>query len=160
MDKNTKDILIYGSTALALYFVLIRPLLQKIGIQKTAEQLEQERVSRAGREKFIEDTLKKQKPSRPSGQFAVWADQLYEYLKYSGISDKKKEAFELLFKFIHRDADIALLSKYFGARQEYNFGLPVGGLKNLSEFVVANLSRDQINRINQAYARSKMTFRF
>lgn len=160
MEKNTKDLIIYASTALAGYFLLIRPLLQKLGIQKTAEQLEQERISRAGREQFIEQALKKQKPKRPTGQYAIWADQLYEYLKYSAISDRKSDAFKILFTFIHNDADMALLQKYFGARQEYNFGLPVGGLKNLSEFVVSNLSRDQINRINQAYARSKMTFRF
>jgi hypothetical protein len=160
MDKNTKDFIIYVGTGAAIYFALVRPLLQKLGIQKTGEEIAQEKTIQAGRVKFIESALKKIKPTRNEGQFALFADQLYEYLKYSGLSDDKNKAFNLLFTYIHNDADIALLTKYFGKRQEYAFGLPVGGKKNLSEFVASNLNNQQIARINQAYAKSKMAFRF
>lgn len=160
MDKETKNMLIIFTAGAAVYFAIIQPLLQKLGIQQTEQEKEQERQNKAVQEQFITDTLKRQKPSREPGQFKLFADQIHEFLKYSAISDKKEQAFRILFTFIHRDADIALLSRYFGERQEYNFGLPVGGKKNLSQFVVSNLSRNDINRINQAYARSKMKFRF
>lgn len=159
IDKNTKDIIIYAGTGLALYFAVLRPLLQKLGIQKTSEEIEQAKTIKQGRTKFISDALKKQRSTRPEGQFAVFADQLYEYLKRSAISDNKTAAFNLLMVYIQNDADAALLSKYFGQRPEFAFGLPVGK-KNLSEFVVSNLSKDAIARINQAFAKSKMTFRF
>jgi len=159
LDKNTKDIIIYGGTGIALYFAVLRPLLQKLGIQKTSEEIEQAKTVKAGRVKFIEDALKKQRPTRPEGQFAVFADQLHEYLKRSAVSDNKTAAFNLLMVYIQNDADAALLAKYFGQRPEFAFGLPTGK-KNLSEFVVSNLSKDAIARINAAYAKSKMSFRF
>lgn len=167
IDKNTKDLIIYAGTGLALYFAILRPLLQKLGIQKTREEIEQAKTQQKGRIKFIEDALKKPnprqtgggKPTRPEGQFAVMADQLHEYLKRSAVSDNKTAAFNLLMTRIQNDADAALLAKYFGKRPEFAFGLPTGA-KNLSEFVVSNLSKDAIARINQAYAKSKMTFRF
>jgi hypothetical protein len=167
IDKNTKDIIVYAGTGLALYFILLRPLLQKLGIQKTSEELQQQKTQKQGRVKFIEDALKKPKkeqtaggkPTRPVGQYAIWADQIYEYLKRSAVSDNKVAAFNILMQFIQNDADIALLSKYFGTRSEFAFGLPTGK-KNLSEFIVTNLDKDTIARLNSAYARSKMTFRF
>lgn len=167
MDNNTKNLLIYGGTGIAVYFLFLRPLLQKLGIQKTSEELEQERVVKQGRTTFIEQALRKPKktqtgggrPTRPEGQYALFADQLYEYLKRSAVSDNKTAAFNLLMTYMQNDADIALLAKYFGTRPEYAFGLPIGK-KSLSEFVVTNLPKDAIARINQAYAKSKMTFRF
>lgn len=159
---------LYIGAAVGGYFLVLKPLLEKIGLKKTTEELEQGKTQKQGREKFINDAIKKPDPkqtkkglpTRSEGQYAVWADQIYEYLKYSKLDDKKDLAFELLFKYFHNDGDIALLTKYFGKRQEYTFGLPIGGPKNLSEFVTTNLSKQQINRLNNAYLKSKMKFRF
>lgn len=160
LDKNTKDLLIYAGIGTATYFLVVKPLLQKFGIVKTAEQTQQEEITNKGRDKFIADTLKVIKPTKPESQFAILADQLYEYLKYSAISDEKKKAWELLYINLNNDADAALMLKYFGKRQEYNLGFPVGGLKNLSEFVTTNLSQSYIDNLNQRYTKSKMKFRF
>lgn len=151
---------LYIGGATAAYFLVLKPLLEKIGLKKTKDEEIQEKLIKTGRSKFIDDAVKTKKPTRPEGQYAVWADQLYEYLKYTKLDDKKDLAFELLFKYFHNDSDIALLTKYFGKRQEYAFGIPVGNPKNLSEFVTTNLSRDQINRLNNAYGKSRMKFRF
>ena len=159
---------LYIGGAYGAYYFIIKPLLEKVGLKKTEAEEAQERLQKAGREKFIVDTIKKPdtrqtakgKPTRPEGQFAIWADQIYEYLKYTKLDDKKDLAFELLFKYFHNDADIALLTKYFGQRQEYAFGVPIGRPKNLSEFVTTNLSKEQINRLNNAFLKSKMKFRF
>lgn len=160
IDKNTKDLIIYAGVAGVIYFFVAKPLLEKFGVIKSAEQVKQEDVTNKGRETFINDSLKVQKPTKPEGQFAILADQLYEYLKYSAISDEKSKAWELLYVNLNNDADAALLLKYFGKRQEYNLGFPVGGLKNLSEFVTTNLNKQYIDNLNQRYLKSKMKFRF
>jgi len=160
LDKNTKDLIIYAGLAGSIYFLIAKPLLEKLGLKKTDEEIKQVEVTNAGREKFISDTLKVQKPTKPESQFSILADQLHEYLKYSAISDEKNKAWELLYVNLKNDADAAALLKYFGKRQEYNFGFPVGGLKNLSEFVTTNLNSYYIDNLNQRYAKSKMKFRF
>jgi hypothetical protein len=172
MNNYDKKLLFTGALyvggAVGAYFLVLKPLLEKIGLKKTGEEKAQEKLQKQGREKFIDDAIKKPnvkqtakgKPTRPEGQFAIWADQIYEYLKYTKLDDKKDLAFGLLFKYFHNDADIALLTKYFGKRQEYAFGVPVGSPKNLSEFVSTNLSKEQINRLNNAYSKSRMKFRF
>jgi hypothetical protein len=164
MNNYDKKLLFTGALyvggAVGAYFLVLKPLLEKLGLKKTAEEQEQEGLQKTGRTKFIKDATTKTKPTRPEGQFAIWADQIYEYLKYSKLDDKKDLAFGLLFKYFHTDADIALLTKYFGKRQEYAFGLPIGKPKNLSEFIATNLSKEQITRLNNAYAKSRMKFRF
>lgn len=159
---------LYIGGAYGAYYFVIKPILEKLGLKQTEDEAAQAKLQKQGRDQFINDALtkpdpkqtKKGKPTRPEGQFAVWADQIYEYLKYTKLDDKKDLAFELLYKYFHNDADIALLTKYFGKRQEYGFGFPVGNPKNLSEFVTTNLSKDQINRLNNAYLKSRMKFRF
>jgi hypothetical protein len=88
------------------------------------------------------------------------ADQLYEYLKYSTFDDNKKGAFEMLYVKMLNDADIAKMMKYFGKRQEYNFGIPVGRPKDFNQFVTSNLSSNYIKAINETYQKNKMKFRF
>jgi hypothetical protein len=151
---------LYIGGGYAAYYFILKPILEKIGLKKTKDEEIQEKLIKSGRSKFIDEAVKTKKATRPEGQFAVWADQLYEYLKYTKLDDKKDLAYSLLYKYFHNDADIALLTKYFGKRQEYAFGFPVGNPKNLSEFVTTNLNTDQINKLNNAYLRSKMRFRF
>lgn len=161
------NLLIYAGLALGGYYLVTR-ILKGLGFSKSDEQIEAERLAAEGTQKFIDEVQKKPnpkqafkgKPSRPEGQYAIWANQIYEYLKYSALDDKKKQAFELLYIYVHNDADIAKLIKYFGRRQEYNFGIPVGSTKDLSQFVSTNLSKQQISVLNDRYAKNKMVFRF
>jgi hypothetical protein len=160
MDKETKSLILYAGGAIAAYFLLIQPLLQKLGLQATKEEKKQAEIQEKGKQQFIDEALKKKKPTRPEGNFAVMADQLYEFLKYSAIDDQKQKALELLYQYIHNDADIALLYKYFGKRQEFAFGIPIGKAKNLSEFVSTNLNKSMLDYLNGRYVKNKMTFRF
>jgi len=160
MDKETKSLLLYAGGATALYFLVIQPLLQKLGLQATKEEKQQAETIEAGKKEFIENALKKNKPTRPNSYCVLLADQLYEFLKYSAIDDKKQKALELLYQYIHNDADIALLYKYFGKRQEYAFGVPIGKPKNLSEFVSTNLDKSSLDYLNNRYIKNKMIFRF
>ena len=104
MDKETKSLLLYIGGAAAAYFLVVQPLLQKLGLQATPEEKKQAETIEKGKKQFIDEALKKKKPSKPEGNFAVMADQLYEYLKYSAIDDDKKKALELLYQYIQNDA--------------------------------------------------------
>ena len=160
MDKETKSLILYAGGATALYFLVIQPLLQKLGLQATKEEKKQAETVEKAKKEFVEKALEKNKPSRPLSYYVFLADQLYEFLKYSAIDDKKQKALELLYQYIHNDADIALLYKYFGKRQEYAFGVPIGKAKNLSEFVSTNLSKSMLDYLNGRYIKNKMIFRF
>jgi hypothetical protein len=61
---------------------------------------------------------------------------------------------------MQNDADIAKMIKYFGKRQEFSFGIPVGKPKDFSQFINSNLSKAQIQLLNDRYAKSLMRFRF
>jgi hypothetical protein len=45
MDKKTQDILFRLGIAVGVYFLVIKPILQKIGIEKTTEQTEKEQIA-------------------------------------------------------------------------------------------------------------------
>jgi uncharacterized protein YozE (UPF0346 family) len=150
------------------YFLVIKPILQKFNIQKSDAEIETDKLVKTGTQKFITDATTKPNPkqanagklSRPEGQYAVWADQIYNDLNFSALDRKTEDAFNILNTYIHNDADIATLIKYFGTRQDHAFGLPVGNPKNLSQFVVSNMKANQIKTLDESYTKSKMTFRF
>jgi hypothetical protein len=45
-------------------------------------------------------------------------------------------------------------------RQESFFGINTGGLQNLPQFIIGNLSNSDIAKINDNYARKGIKFRF
>lgn len=161
------NLLIYAGLAIGGYFAITK-VLKGLGFMKSDEQKAAEKLAEEGRQKFIDDIQKKPdpkqtaggKPTKTDGQFAIMANQLYEYLKYSFADDNKNGAFEMLYTRIQNDADIAKMIKYFGLRQEYAFGLPVGRPKDFNQFVTSNLSKIQIDLLNQTYQKSKMKFKF
>ena len=61
---------------------------------------------------------------------------------------------------VKNNADFKFLYKAFGKRQEYTFGIPTGGEKDLSAFIVDNLDRSQIEIINKNYRGKKINFQF
>jgi hypothetical protein len=165
IDKN---LLIYAGLAIGGYFALTS-ILKNLGFIKSAEQKAAEKLAEEAQQKFIDEVQtkpnKKQtaggKPTKSEGNYATFANTLYEYLKYSNLKDNKKKAFELLYIYMQNDADIAKMIKYFGKRQEYNvFGIASGDLKDFSTFVTSNLSRTQIQSLNERYTKSLMRFRF
>lgn len=151
-NKNTYIYLIGAGLG---YFFILKPLLQKLGILKTSEETEQQNVI----DKFTADTILKIKPSKSPGEFAIIADQIYQDLRYSSLDDNKENAVYQLCR-VQNDADVALLIKYFGKRQEYKFFLPDGDKKDLNQFVNSNLSEKQKAIINDNYKRKNIKYRF
>jgi hypothetical protein len=166
-EKVNINLLIYAGLAVGGYFAITN-ILKNLGFIKSDEQKAAEKLAAEGRQKFIDEVQKKPdpkqtgggKPTKQEGVYAIMANQLYEYLKYSAIDDNKKAALELLYTRIQNDADIAKMIKYFGLRQEFAFGLPIGKPKDFNQFVTSNLNKAQLQYLNQGYKNSKMTFRF
>ena len=161
------NLLIYAGLAIGGYFAIAK-VLKGLGFLKSDEQIAAEKLAAEARQKFIDDAQakpdKKQTaggtPTKSDATFGIMANQFYEYLKYSKFDDNKKAAFEMLYTRIQNDADIAKMMKYFGLRQEYAFGIPVGRPKDFNQFVTSNLSKTQIDLLNQVYQKSKMKIRF
>lgn len=151
-DKKT---IFYIGGAIAAYFLILKPILEKLGLQKTIEEKQQEQnIS-----DYVADVLKKQNPTKSKGEWQIIANQIYEDLRYSAIDDNKKDA-QYQVSRVKNDADVATLIQVFGNRQEYAFGLPVGSLKDLQQFIKSNLSTNQIMAINLNYSRKGIKYRF
>ena len=150
-----KKLYLYVGGIVAGYFLILKPILEKIGITKTQEEIKQEENIQT----FITDTLKKQNPTKSKGEWQIIANQIYEDLRYSYLDDNKDDA-ALQVTRVKNDADVAMLISVFGTRQEYAFGLPVGSKKDLQQFIRSNLSTRQILAINDNYKRKNIKYRF
>jgi hypothetical protein len=103
--------------------------------------------------------LTNQTPTKTKGEWQIIADQIYNDLRFSGVADNKSDAFYQIQR-VKNDADIALLIQIFGMRQESFFGISLGGLQSLPQFIISNLSNSDISKINDNYSRKNIKFRF
>ena len=152
---KSKNIYLYLIGAGLGYFFIIKPILEKLGILKSSQEIMQENII----DKYTSDTIKKIQPSKPLGEFQIIADQIYANLRYSAIDDNKENA-TLQLTRVKNDGDVAVLIKLFGKRQEYLFGIPSGSKQDLQQFVTSNLSKKQIAAINNNYFRKNIKYRF
>jgi hypothetical protein len=159
IDNSTKNILIYGAVIGGGYFFVLRPLLVKLGILQSPEQIQQQTEQTQNVQTYIQSAISAQKPTKSVGEWQVIANQIYQDLKFASVSDDKDDAVYQLCR-VQNDADVALLYKNFGNRQEYYFGIPVEGLKDLQQFVNGNLSDHQINTINSDYSKKRIKYKF
>jgi len=159
LNASTEKIAIYAIGAGITYFLIVKPILVKLGIVKSAAELEQERINTGNIDTYISDAIRLQTPTKSVGEWTIIANRIYEALRYSGLSDDKDDAIYQLAR-AKNDADIATLYKSFGKRQEYLFGVPYAGLQDLVSFIKSNLDGDQINTVNDNYRRKGIKFRF
>jgi hypothetical protein len=159
IDKQTQKVLLYAAIGGGAYFLILRPLLIKLGILKSTLELKQEQSQKENIDSYINDAIKTQNPTKSKGAWQIIADQIYNDLKFSGASDNKSDAGKQVTR-VQNDADVALLIQVFGMRQETFFAIPVGGLQNLPQFIIGNLSKSDIVTINNNYASKKIKFRF
>lgn len=159
IDKSTKNILIYGALIGGGYYFVLRPLLVKLGIMDSPEQIQQKTEQVQNVQTYIESAIAAQKPTKTVGEWQVVANQIYQDLKFASVSDDKDDAVYQICR-VQNDADVAILYKNFGNRQEYYFGIPVEGLKDLQQFVSSNLNDQQINTINSNYSRKGIKYKF
>jgi hypothetical protein len=159
IDKQTQKLLLYTAIGGSAYFLILKPLLIKLGILKSALELEQDYSQKVNIDAYINNSIKTQTPTKSKGEWQIIADQIYNDLKFSGIADNKSDAGYQVAR-VQNDADIATLIQVFGMRQESFFGVNIGGLQNLPQFIIGNLDKSEIAKINDNYARKNIKFRF
>ena len=152
-------ILLYAAIGGGAYFLILKPLLIKLGILKSALELEQDYSQKVNIDAYINNSIKTQTPTKSKGEWQIIADQIYNDLKFSGIADNKRDAGYQVAR-VQNDADIATLIQVFGMRQESFFGVNIGGLQNLPQFIIVNLDKSAIAKINYNYALKNIKFRF
>jgi hypothetical protein len=157
MTNNSEKSLWYIIGGLAAYITIIRPILENLGIVKTKSEEEQSKYKETEKTKYLDPGT--EPPTKSPGEWVIIADQIYQDLKFSRISDNRDDAGYQVSR-VKNNADFKLLYKAFGNRQEYAFGIPAGGKKDLAQFIVDNLERDKINIINRNYQAKGIKFQF
>jgi hypothetical protein len=152
-DKN----LAYIIGGIAAYFLVLRPFLEKMGIVESREETQQRNYKEEEKSKYLDPGT--EKPTKSAGEWVIIADQIYQDLKFSRVSDDREDAGVQVTR-VKNNADFKLLYKAFGKRQEYTFGIPTGGEKDLAAFIVANMPREKIEIINANYLRKGIKFQF
>ena len=150
--KDKKNLYYIGGAIIAYFFVL-KPIFEKLGITKTKEEIDRDKA----KEKFLLNTG--EKPTKSEGEWAIIADQIHEDLRYTALDDDKADAAYQTAR-VKNNADLKLLYKNFGKRQEYFFGVPSGSEKDLQQFLRSNLSDSQIQIINQNYRSKNISFQY
>jgi len=159
IDKDTQKLLLYAGIGAGAYFLILKPLLIKLGVVKSPLEQQQEKSQIENIDNYINNSLKIQNPTKSKGEWQIIANQIYNDLKFSGIADNKADAGYQVSR-VQNDADIAVLIQVFGMRQESFFGINTGGLQNLPQFIIGNLNKNDIAKINDNYARKGIKFRF
>jgi hypothetical protein len=159
MRKDEEKLLITGGIILLGYFGIIKPILTKVGIFKSAEERREETDKNKKLEQQINEVAKTQTPTKSAFEWQAIADQIYENLRYTALDDNKDNAAYQAAR-VKNDADFLQLWKSFGSRQEYAFGLPVGSKQNLQQFLLSNLSDSKIKELNNNYSRKNIKFRY
>jgi hypothetical protein len=159
ISDQDKKILTYAVGIGAGYFFVVQPLLVKFGIIKSRELRQQEVEQGQNIEDYLNQSILRQTPTKSKGEWQIIANNIYNDLSKSSIADNKSDAGYQVSR-VQNDADFSLLYDTFGKRQEYYFGIPTGGLQDLVQFMVGNLDRSEINKINDNYSRKGIKFRF
>jgi len=160
ISQDNKKLLTTAGIVVAAYLIVIRPLFQSLGITKTDAEIAKEK-SDAANINDIEKNLNARgiDLTKSKAEWDQIADAIYNDLRYSSVDDDKADAGYQIAR-VQNDADVIYLIKSFGKRQEYFFFLPTGSPKGLTEFITSNLTRDNINLINDNYKRKGIKFRF
>jgi len=160
ISQDNKKLLTTAGIVVAAYLIVIKPLFQSLGITKTDAEIAKEK-SDAANINDIEKNLNARgiDLTKSKAEWDQIADAIYNDLRYSSVDDDKADAGYQIAR-VQNDADVIYLIKSFGKRQEYFFFLPTGSPKGLTEFITSNLTRDNINLINDNYKRKGIKFRF
>jgi hypothetical protein len=160
MNEQKTDIkpFLYLFAGIGVY-LLLKPILNALGITKSAEAAKQEEENKKNRENYLKPSPADGTPTKSAGEWAIIADRLHRDMQFSIIDDDYDDAL-IVLKTPKNESDMKLLIKAFGFRQEYKFGIPDGPPKDLVQMVKDNLSRKYLNAINAAYRDRKIKIRF
>ena len=160
ITKENKNLLTGVTIAVVAYLLVLKPIFQALGLQKTPEELAKSK-SDAANIADIQKTLSSKgiTLTKSKAEWDIIADTIYNDLKYSALADNKADAGYQVAR-VQNDADILYLIQSFGSRQENLFGVSSGSPMTLPEFITSNLTQTNINLINDNYTRKGMKFKF
>lgn len=146
MKKDQRQTLLLVAGLVAGYAIL-KPILNRLGLAKSQETKRREERRKSQIDSKVAEEKKKFKGWLSDAEAQSIADSVYNSLATSAISDSPGVAEAALSK-IHSDTDWWNVYRLFGRRQEYFFGLPTGGLKDIDQFIADNMSKQSIKRLN------------
>ena len=104
-----------------------------------------------------------QKATFPESTYNTLANTIYNSMKFAVGDDYG--AVQDSLKKMKNDLDVAKLIKAFGSRQDYAFGIPVGGKMDLFTYVKKELGNEwggltayRVTDINKDWAAKKITY--
>lgn len=140
------------------YFLIVKPLLTKFGILKSADILAQEEKQSKNLESFL--TYNPTNLTKTIGEWQLIANTIYSDLKDLAIMDNVNDGLYQLTR-VKNDDDVKALISSFGKRQATAFGQSYGTYYDLPAFLKnSNLSNGEIESINSNYNRKNIKFRF
>lgn len=157
MSNEDKKLLLYVGAAAAGYFLILKPFLEKLGIVKSKDEKEEEKKQTDSQNDYLKNS--NGGLTKSLSEWQIIANTIYEDLRYSSIDDNKADAGYQVAR-VQTEKDLAALIKAFGFKQEYFFGLPTGGKKDLPAFIRTNLSKSAIDKINWNYRSKNIKFQY
>jgi hypothetical protein len=140
------------------YFLVLKPLLVKFGILKSADELAQEQKQGSTLQLFLD--YNPAKLTKTIGEWQLIANTIYADLKDLAILDNVNDALYQLTR-VKNDDDVKALISTFGKRSVTAFGQSYGTAYELPAFLKnSNLSNGEIESINSNYNRKNIKFRF
>lgn len=134
-------------------------------IVKTGTEKAQKNLLKNNEQELENAQKSGQKASYPQSQYAAFANQIYEGMKY-GVGDSYSDVRDVLMK-MKNNLDVNLLVKQYGVRQLYVFGIPAGSPKDLFTAVRSELgnewgglSSSKMNAVNEDWAKKGISYRF
>jgi hypothetical protein len=159
LDKNQRQSLILVTGLAVGYFAILKPILNRLHLTKSEEEKNREKRRKKQLDEKVKEETKRVARRKSDAELQIVADNIYENIATSWWSDEKEKAAGILYDKITTDSDMWQLIKLFGRRQEYWYGLPTGGLKDMETFMKTNFSADQIRRLNNGFRLYKMKYR-
>jgi hypothetical protein len=160
ITQDNKKLILGAGIAIGAYFLVLKPILQKIGILKTKEEIQKEISDQTNVSEAEKNVLNKGlKLTKSKTEWDQIADSIYNSL-YSYLDNKfdKDNAIYNLAR-LKNDADAIYLVQTFGKRKEKFWNFDYGEGLPLIPFVNANLIRKDIDLINDNYKRKGMNFK-
>lgn len=149
MDKGTQNTLIKVGIGVGAYFLIVEPILIKLGILPSKAQSQTNQQQQQALNQAAQNAYNQGGPTLDDASLINIANRVYEDLHYSAVSDDKDDAVYQL-KRMQNTSDVFRLIQLFGTREECYFGFLCQD-RTLIQIVQGNLSTDDIADINQTY---------
>jgi len=157
-SADTQKLLIYAAVIGGGYFLVLKPLLIKLGIVQDAALAAQAAAQSQNVSDYVSSAVANQTPTKTRGEWQLIADSIYTDLSQILINNRSDAVYQLARP--QNDADVALLIDTFGQRQQNWFGFSAGSTQTLPAFVTQTLTNSDINTVNNNYQRKGIKFQF